>query len=162
MSIYIFSGLIQTGKTTALWEWCNQQENIAGVLMPDINGSRKIFDVNSREVFDIECIDAANTKEPLTPVGRFNFYSSAFEKANSILINAMVQKPHWLVIDEAGKLEMEGKGFFPAIIKAIPFYDDTNTPGNLLMTVRGSLCNEVISFFKIKNYRVIDQLEDLI
>lgn len=130
--------------------------------MPDINGSRKIFDVQSREVFDIECIDAANTKESLTPVGRFHFYSAAFEKANSILINAMAQNPRWLLIDEAGKLELDGKGFFAAIIKAIPFYDDTNTAGNLLMTVRESLCNEMISFFKIKNYRVIHQLEELI
>lgn len=130
--------------------------------MPDINGSRKIFDVRTKQVFDIECTDAANTNEPLTPVGRFHFYTSAFEKANSILINAMAQKPCWLVIDEAGKLELEEKGFFHAIIQAIPFYEDTNTAGNLLITVRESLCNEVISFFNLKNYRVIHQLEDLI
>jgi nucleoside-triphosphatase THEP1 len=162
MSIYIFSRPVHSGKTTALLEWCNRQENIAGVLMPDINGTRKIFDINSKEIFDIECVDAANTNESLTSVGRFHFYSMAFERANSILINALAQKPRWLLIDEAGKLELDGKGFFSAIIKAIPFYDDTNTTGNLLMTVRESLCNEAISFFKIKNYRVIHQLEELI
>lgn len=159
MSIYIFSRPIHSGKTTALLEWCNHQENIAGVLMPDINGSRKILDVKSKTIFDIECTDAANTTESLTSVGRFHFYSAAFERANSILFDAMAQKPRWLLIDEAGKLELDGKGFFPAIIKAISFYNDTNTGGNLLMTVRESLCDEVMSFFKIKNYKVIDGLE---
>jgi nucleoside-triphosphatase THEP1 len=162
MSIYIFSRQIHNGKTTALWEWCNQQKNIAGVLMPDINGRRRIVDVNTKEVFDIECADAANTTESLTSVGRFHFYSRAFERANSILNNAIAQEPRWLVIDEAGKLELDGKGFFAAIIKAILFYDDTNTAGNLIITVRESLCNEMISFFKLKNYRVIHQLEELI
>ena len=90
MSIYIFSNPIHSGKTTALLEWCNGQENIAGVLMPDINGNRKIFDVNTKEIFDIECIDAANTTEPLISVGRFHFYSSAFEKANSTTASGLM------------------------------------------------------------------------
>ena len=162
MRIYIFSRPIHSGKTAALRQWCNQQENIAGVLMPDINGCRKILDINSREIFDIECTDAANTNEPLTTVGRFHFYTAAFKKANSILINSMAQNPCWLVIDEVGKLELEGKGFFNAIIKAMSFYNDIQTGGNLLMTVRESLCDEVISFFNIKNYKVVDQLEDII
>ena len=162
MSIFIFSRPIHSGKTTALLNWCSKQQNIAGVLMPDINGSRKIFNIATKEFFAIECADKAKTKEPLIAVGRFHFYTAAFEKANSILINTVAQKPDWLVIDEAGKLELEGKGFFNAIIKTIPFYDNTNTAGNLLITVRESLCNEVISFFKLKNFRVIHQLEELI
>ena len=159
MSIYIFCRPIHSGKTTALLEWCNRQENIAGVLMPDMNGSRKIFDVHSREVFDIECIDAANTKEDLTAIGRFHFYTSAFEKANSILINAMAREPAWLVIDEAGKLELEGKGFYRSIVGALEIYDNTERAGNLLISVRDSLCEAAITYFKIKNYRIIDGLE---
>ncbi|MBI3234324.1 MAG: hypothetical protein HYZ42_09835 [Bacteroidetes bacterium] len=161
MSIYIFSRPIHSGKTTELQQWCNLQKNIAGVLMPDIDGGRKILDLQTKEVFDIECTDAINTKEPLTSVGRFHFYTVAFEKGNLIITQALAQSPDWLIIDEAGKLELEGKGFYRSIIKAVDFFKSEKSTGNLLITVRESLCEEVISFFKIKNCRIVHQLDDL-
>lgn len=161
MSIFIFSRPIHSGKTSALLQWCNHQKNISGILMPDINGSRKILDLNTKEVFDIECTDMVNTIEPLTSVGRFHFYTAAFEKGNSIIIYALTQNPDWLVIDEAGKLELEGKGFYKSIVKVVEFFQDQKTSGNLLIAVRESLCEEIILLFKIKNCRIIHQLEDL-
>jgi nucleoside-triphosphatase len=162
MSIYIFSRPIHSGKTTELQQWCNQQKNIAGILMPDIDGSRKIFDLQTKNIFDIECADAANTKELLTAVGRFHFYTAAFEKANAIALAALKQRPTWLVIDEAGKLELDGKGFYELIEKAVSFYSNDKVAGNLLITVRESLCNEVISFFKIKRGLIVHRLKDLV
>jgi nucleoside-triphosphatase len=162
MSIYIFSRPIHSGKTTELLQWCNQQKNIAGILMPDINGSRKILDLHTKNIFDIECTDATNTKELLTSVGRFHFYNAAFKKANSILLAALNQIPYWLLIDEAGKLELDGKGFYESIVKAVDVYSDEKIAGNLLITVRESLFTEVISFFQIKNFQVIHQLVDLV
>ncbi len=162
MSIYLFSRPIHSGKTTELLQWCIQQKNIRGVLMPDIYGSRKILDLHTKNLFDIECTDAANTKELLTPVGRFHFYTAAFEKANTIILAALNQMPHWLVIDEAGKLELEGKGFYESIAIAVDVYNNAKVAGNLLITVRESLCNEVISFFQIKDARVIHRLKDLV
>ena len=97
MSIYIFSRPVHSGKTTELLQWCNQQKNIAGILMPDINGSRKILDLQTKNMFDIECTDATNTKELLTAVGRFHFYTASFEKANAIVLAALNQTPGWLV-----------------------------------------------------------------
>jgi nucleoside-triphosphatase THEP1 len=161
MSIYIFTRAIHSGKTTELLNWSNQQKNISGILMPDIDGSRKIINLDTKEIFDAECVDAANTKEPLTSIGKFNFYSAAFEKANSVLLNALSRNPQWLVIDEAGKLEICGTGFYKSIAKAISIYNDKKTPGNLLITVRDNLCEEVIAFFNIKNYEVISSLQDI-
>ncbi len=161
MRIYIFSRPIHSGKTTELMNWCNAQESIAGILMPDIDGSRKIYNIETKEVFDIECIDPANNTEALTSVGRFNFYTSAFEKANSKLLNALPQNPSWLVIDEVGKLELDGKGFYISLMNIVNSYNNDIGSGNLLITVRESLCAEVIAFFKIKDCRVIQQLEEL-
>lgn len=162
MSIYIFSRPVHSGKTTELLQWCNQQKNIAGILMPDINGSRKILDLQTKNMFDIECTDATNTKELLTAVGRFHFYTASFEKANAIVLAALNQTPGWLVIDEAGKLELDRKGFYDSIVKTVEIYNNDNAAGNLLITVRESLCKEVIPFFKIKDARVIHQLQDLV
>jgi nucleoside-triphosphatase THEP1 len=161
MSIFIFSGPIHSGKTTELLQWCDQQKNIAGILMPDIDGSRKILDLHTKDVFDIECTDTTNTKEQLTSVGRFHFYTAAFKRGNLIITQALAQNPGWLIIDEAGKLELEGKGFYRSIVKAVEFYQNKKAIGNLLITVRESLCEEIISFFKIQNAGVIHQLDDL-
>lgn len=130
--------------------------------MPDINGSRKILDLQTKNMFDIECTDATNTKELLTAVGRFHFYTASFEKANAIVLAALNQTQGWLVIDEAGKLELDRKGFYDSIVKTVEIYNNDNAAGNLLITVRESLCKEVISFFKIKDARVIHQLQDLV
>ena len=161
MSIYIFSRPIRSGKTTELLEWCSQQKNTAGILMPDINGCRKIFNVNTREVFAAECINPASTTEPLTTVGRFHFFTAAFEKANTILSDALSQNPNWLIIDEAGKLELKGEGFYKAVANAVNLYNGKLKPGNLLITVRDSLCDEMISFFNIENATVIDRLDKI-
>ena len=162
MSIYIFSRPVHSGKTTELLQWCNQQKNIAGILMPDINGSRKILDLQTKNMFDIECTDATNTKELLTAVGRFHFYTASFEKANAIVLAALNQTQGWLVLAEAGTLELDRKGFYDSIVKTVEIYNNDNAAGNLLITVRESLCKEVISFFKIKDARVIHQLQDLV
>jgi len=162
MSIFIFSRPIHSGKTSDLLKWCDQQKNIAGVLMPDIDGNRKILNLFTKEIFTIECTEPLHTKEPLTAIGRFYFYTKAFEKANHILLQALTQHPGWLVIDEAGKLELDGKGFYEPIVKAVAFYSSGKKPGNLLITVRDSLCDQVISFFKIKNARVIHHLKEIV
>ena len=162
MSIYIFSRPLHSGKTTELLQWCGLQKNIYGILMPDINGSRKILALGTQEIFDVECIDTAITNLALTSIGRFHFYTAAFEKANVILLAALNQQPNWLVIDEAGKLELDGKGFYNSIVKAVDFYNKNKVSGNLIITVRESLCTEVISFFKIKNAQVINKLEDIV
>jgi nucleoside-triphosphatase len=159
MSIYIFSRPIRSGKTTELLQWCNLQKSIYGILMPDINGGRKILNIKTKEIFDAECIDIAKTNEPLTSIGKFNFYTAAFERANSILLRSVNINPYWLVIDEVGKLELTGEGFYISVAEAVKLYNNKNRSGNLLITVREGLCEEVISFFNIQNFKIIDRLE---
>ena len=161
MSIFIFSRPIHSGKTTELLQWVHHQNNIAGILMPDMDGSRKFLNVDTEEVFDAECLDIATTKLAITSIGKFNFYADAFEKGNFVLLHALSQNISWLVIDEVGKLELAGKGFYISVAEAIKMYSNKDKPGNLLITVRDSLLQEVISFFGIKNYKILSGLEDI-
>lgn len=161
MSIILFSRPVHSGKTTELMQWCSRQKNILGILMPDINGSRKILDLNTKEIIDIECTDIENTNQLLTSVGKFHFYTTVFNRANLILLDALKQNPDWLVIDEAGKLELDGKGFYEAIEKAAEVYANNKNKGNLLITVRENLCEEVIRFFKLKDSGIIYKLAEL-
>jgi len=161
MSIYIFCRPIRSGKTTELIKWCNGRENVAGIVMPDVDGSRKIFDLATKAIFDIEHTGAGYTGEPLISIGRFHFYSKAFDKANEILLGALEKYPRWLIIDEAGKLELEGKGFYPSIQQAIAWHDQQAGKANLLITVRENLCTVIIHHFRLHHYQFINNLEKL-
>ncbi|HAO45318.1 MAG TPA: hypothetical protein DCQ97_00225 [Chitinophagaceae bacterium] len=143
-------------------QWCSGQSSILGILMPDMNGRRMIMNIKTQEVFDIECPDISHNTEPLITVGRFHFYSAAFEKANSMLEDALRQYPRWLIIDEAGKLELDKKGFYTSIVNAVKKYDHATGEYNLLITVREDLCSEVISFFNMTHYRVVHHAGELL
>ena len=125
--------------------------------MPDKDGERKMYDIRTKEFFDAECKHTLNKENTLTSIGRYHFYTSAFEKANSILLNELEQSPDWLVIDEVGKLEMEGKGFYRALNKVVPYYHSTRN--RLLLVVRESLAESVVSFFTIRNAEIINTLQ---
>lgn len=160
MSIFIFSRPVHSGKTSALLHWCNKQKDVSGILMPDIEGSRKILDIKTKKFFEIECTDK-NTSEPLVSVGRYNFYAQAFKKANTILTEALLQNPAWLIIDECGKLELQGEGFYPSIHRILSDYTLDRNKGNLLITVRDSLYTEAIHFFHIDNHILISDIAEL-
>lgn len=162
MSIIIFSRPIHSGKTTELVQWCKRQKNAYGILMPDIKGSRKILNIKTMEIFDIQCTDVEKTNEPLTAIGKFHFYTAAFEEANQVLIGALTCKPDWLIIDEVGRLELGGKGFYRSMAEIADAYNNKRNTGNLLITVRDNLCEEVISFFKFKDHKVVKELEELV
>lgn len=160
MSIFIFSRPVHSGKTTELLNWCKHTPNVYGVAMPDIDGNRKIIDLHSKEIFDIECTDT-NTYEPLTVVGRFKFFTAAFDSANKIIRQALTQPADWLVIDEVGKLELDGKGFYRSMRDAVSAYHNNLLPGKLLLTVRENLCKDVIRYFDLNDCQIIHSMDRL-
>jgi nucleoside-triphosphatase THEP1 len=163
MNIVIFSRSIRSGKTTELQHWLIAQKKVAGILMPDINGSRKIWDIDTQNVFDIECINPQNNTESLINIGRFYFYTHAFEQANKILLLALLSKPCWLVIDEVGKLELADNGFYDALQQIIAVYQQPNVVGKLLLVVRDSLLEAVVQKFNLlqTSYIVVNTLDTL-
>lgn len=161
MGIYIFSRPVHSGKTSALLNWSKMQQSIGGILMPDIDGIRRFYNMETGQCFDAECISPAATQEQLTSVGRFHFYTAAFEKANDILLTALSKNFKWLLVDEAGKLEVDGKGLYRAIVEATVHYDNSNDGSNLLITVRDSLCEKVIGFFNITHYKIINDPDEI-
>ena len=159
MSIVIFSRPVRTGKTTELMTWCGRQNNITGVLMPDNEGTRKIINLSTNEVFNLECTDPADTDQELLKVGRFYFYASIFTRVNNDLVNMLKTNPHWMVLDEVGKLELNCSGFYDAVTAMISAHQHQTITSNILLVVRESLLNEVIGFFKIDTHQVVQNLQ---
>ena len=161
MSIIIFSRPIQTGKTTELMQWFHQQQAVEGVLMPVLEGKRKMMDIASKQLFELECDDPENESRPVVRVGRYCFYEDVFNRFNEALLKKCSLQPRWLVIDEIGKLELEGKGFYPAVRKILDAYYLQHTATQLLFVVRESLCDAVTEYFNIKEFTMIYTLETL-
>ncbi len=128
--------------------------------MPDIDGSRKIMNIKTGDVFYAECKEPGETEEELLQVGRFSFYASAFNKANNILLENILHSPTWLVIDEVGILELEKKGLFPSVESAINKYQFT--PGKkAILVIRDALVERAISFFNIKEYNLVHDIGEI-
>ena len=128
--------------------------------MPDVDGSRKIFNIKTKEYFDVECKDPSASRHSLVTIGRFHFYAYAFEKANAIILQSALVSD-LLIIDEVGRLELEGNGFYQSIKEVLQLDEYKNDTKALLLVVRDSLYAQVLSFFEITKHKLVSKLSDL-
>lgn len=143
--VYIVAGAVQTGKTTALTNWCATKKLIEGVLTPVINGKRMLQDVATKELFELE---AMPSETDVLAVGRFVFKKSIFLKANNLIANA---SSYCLIIDEIGPLELRKEGLFNSIEIAL----QSASIKIIVLVVRATLVDEMQTFFSIKNATII-------
>lgn len=155
MSIVVFSAPIQSGKTTALQQWCQQKVFVDGVLMPDVNGVRQFYHIANHLFIPVEVTNPETFNGLMIGVGKYHFSASAFASSNAILMNAWKQQPNWLIIDEVGKLELSGQGLFPSFFSILQSYNQFPSSTNLLIVVRDSLYETVVSTFRIGEHQLI-------
>jgi nucleoside-triphosphatase THEP1 len=135
--IYIFTGPIQSGKTSRLFEWLKSVPGAGGFLTPDINGRRKLLDIASHKLHPFEVDDTYAGS--VVSVGKFRFSKAVFDKGKEMIGHAAIGL-NWLVIDEVGKLEIEqGEGFEPEIIRIVKRFQKGTMTGNLLLVIRDTL-----------------------
>ncbi|RKE98400.1 nucleoside-triphosphatase [Ichthyenterobacterium magnum] len=161
--IYILTGDIRTGKTTALLDWCNNRNDVDGLVCPDNEkGKRYFLKVKSKTTFPLE-VDSGNDNDILS-IGPFQFLKSSFKKANEYLINVNDKKDYsYLIIDELGKLELKNKGLHDSAKRIIIQYKN-NKSQHLILIVRESLLDAIIKHYNISEYSVLkkDDLEILV
>lgn len=151
--IYVFTGKIRTGKTTALYNWIENKHNIDGLLCPDdANGKRYFITIKSKETFKLE---AEMAKDHTISVGPFHFFKTAFTIANLYLIAASEEKTsQYLIIDEIGKLELKNEGLHDAAKVLIPQYM-LNEQFHLILVIRDALLDEVLKHYSITKTSVL-------
>ena len=136
--IYILTGPVQSGKTTALINWSANRKDVYGILTP-LAGEKRIFlDAQNREQFPMEA--EAGEAEVLS-VGRFRFSKNNFEKAIQTVLDA-ARSEGWLVIDEIGPLELRGEGFHDVLKEVL-----VQRKNKLLLVVREGLVEKVKEHF---------------
>lgn len=152
--LYMLTGPVQSGKTSALVNWAATRNEVSGILTPVVNGKRMFMDAETGNLFRMEAgAQEANSLQ----VGRFKFSKTQFEKAISIIEKA-IDKKGWLVIDELGPLELRKEGFYSIASKAL-----ASRKGPILLVVRDTddMVDKVKAFFQIPYAVKINALSEL-
>lgn len=147
--IYILSTPIHSGKTTSLIEW-SRDKQVSGILTPVKNGRRVFMDASSGGEFNME----TGEEEDVVQIGRFNFSKKGFNRATSIITEA-ISKPGWLIIDEIGPLELRGEGFHDTLQTVL-----SRRTSDIILVVREGLTEEVMDQFGIKG-KVVSNINQL-
>jgi nucleoside-triphosphatase THEP1 len=74
-----------------------------------------------------------------------------------VIVSCLQKDLDWLVVDEIGPLELEGKGLEPAITQI--FSERDNFRGNILCVVRNSILEKFIQHYRIENsYEIFNEV----
>ncbi len=147
-NLFILTGSINSGKTTKLMQWAVVQKNIDGIFQPVIDDKRFIYHISSRTLKILETTKTKPENEIII-IGKYKFRKSVFDWAQSILIDCLGKKFDWIIIDEIGPLELEGKGLEPTISKIFNEIDKLNA--NVLCVVRDSILEKFVKHYKLEN-----------
>jgi nucleoside-triphosphatase len=152
--LFILSAPVRSGKTTALNNF-SKGKNCMGFLTPDINARRVLQDVETGKAVPFEATgDVGNVGTQ--SIGKYTFYQSAFDEGSRIISHALSRKPDWLIIDEIGPLELQGKGFHDILQTVLPQYTRSGGTGNLVLVIRDSLLKQVCEHYQIVDYQLLD------
>jgi nucleoside-triphosphatase THEP1 len=145
-NIVIYTGPIDTGKTSQLANYLSKMKDVKGFLCPKTNGMRMIYNIKQGTTSPFEC--SSNSTEPYLNVGRFCLLKSGFDTGRQILESFATAQAGTFVIDEIGKLELQGLGFEPALSKCISAFKLRSDESQMILVVRDTLVAEVIKKYE--------------
>ena len=148
-AILILTGEVHSGKSTALLKWVDGK-SVSGFITPTISGKKVLFNVISGEISLYELLEP---NEASIKIGDYFLEKNAFTEANNIIRNAITQPTEWMVIDEIGKLELNGEGHHKIFTELL-----ANWKRNMLIVVRESLLNDFIEKYQITNPYIVTKL----
>ena len=166
MKVYVLEGSIGSGKTTLLHRWADRARAagavVEGILAGPTDPKTNLRRVSllTREAAACEFCsggrpyEAATAEEGVVKVGKFLFFSEAFEQQCEILakIAAKLEKcvknaEHYMLIDEIGPLEIRrGMGLAPTLLSIVPRLPDTVS---LVIVCRDSCVPDLPAFLRL-------------
>ncbi len=155
--IIVITGEREEGKTSILKqitkELCLEGFTIRGILSEGLHkeGRRIGFSVMNIKNKQRYPLCSVYNEKGFLKYGKFYFNPDTFEAGNNILSSAPVDQPDIIVIDEVGPLEMNNKGWAPAINKLCA---DTSIPQ--IWTVRKKLAKKVFRRWNVKKTWIFD------
>ncbi len=155
--IYILSGVVHSGKTTKIIEWIHDRNDVAGILSPLYNGEKHLKLIPANEIIPLE---AEETKdEDILICGKYHFSKKAFECANEYIRSLELQSYNWLILDEAGYLELNESGINDSIKYSLDFIEKEKPDFKIILVVRDFLVDKIKEKYNLKNCKVICEEE---
>lgn len=132
-------------------KWSARQVDCGGVLSPDVDGLRVLYNVVTKQSIPWQK-KIPDGNELI--VGRFSFDTDAFTIAtgwlNEHLANPDIRQ---IILDEVGRLELEGKGWGPWLQSALPNLGDKT----LILVIRRILLDDVINLYGLGEVSVVQK-----
>lgn len=155
--IFILTGDKQSGKSTSLKEWVIKQPNVSGFITLDgQDAQRHIYDLKT----GVSTPYATKCYVPnAIPIGKWFLFNDGLRIGIDIINNFEMTTRGILVIDEIGILELKGQGYangFHALLERIR---DNDSHLTLIIVVRIELVDQVITYFDLKNSKIIGKEE---
>lgn len=132
--ITLLTGPIQSGKTTYLQRLVQHRTDVGGFLTPDIDGQRYLLDLQTTRTYPLETGDSSDA----VAVGSYQLSCTTLSLGVHLVDKAMRESAvTTIVIDEIGKLELQGAGYGSIIPAAVAWSREINH--ELILVVRDYL-----------------------
>ena len=147
--ILILTGPTRSHKTTTLLNWASERNDCGGVLTPDQDGLRMLFNVHDKILLPFQKNKTTSSTD--ISIGRFYFDAHVFSLASKWL-DAHLTDPNlnYIILDEVGPLELNGRGWDHWIRTSLKNLGDKT----LILVVRHSLLNDVIHHYGLTDAQV--------
>lgn len=154
--IIIISAPIGIGKTTLLERFCEERNDVGGILTLAKKDSRRVLKFPSNQDYTELNWNESIDKSKKLEVGRFVFNIDLFSKALLKLEEDYLNPDlNYLILDELGKLEVErDSGFEPGISKFIEKFKSDNKGKKLIIVVRDSLLDLAINKYNFQGVAI--------
>jgi nucleoside-triphosphatase THEP1 len=149
--ILILTGPTRSRKTSTLLQWAKVRNDCGGILCPDKRGLRYLLNVKDKKTFPFQKKEKAGSDD--ITVGNFILDGNGFKQASAWL-DEHLRDPnlHYVVLDEIGLLELEGRGWDPWLKSSISKLGDKT----LILVVRRKLLDEVIQRYGLGEVSVVE------
>ncbi len=158
--VIVITGDVSEGKTSFIIELIQRlKENgydTGGIYTKKNieNGETSGYDLISVSSGKRKDFLSLGRKEDSEGIGRYRINEESLKWARNIILNEKNEFSKIIIIDEVGKLEINGGGWRNNIETLLTYKEKI-----LIMTVRRDYLNEVIKSFGIKNYSVYEPNE---
>lgn len=160
MKLIIFTGKINSGKTTSLLEWSKNKEDVFGYLQIKKENERYFYNLTDKNIKQLTVSD--NGSSEVIKVGNYIFNKKVFDEINKeIMQNLCIKDKGYLIIDEWGYLELENSGNHNAVKYILENTSKTNLV--IIVVVREQLVTKFIEKYSINhlNYSIITSISEL-
>lgn len=145
--VIFITGPKDSGKTTRMKTVASSISGCDGILTVKDKAQRNYYFQEIRTGHRYPALSQDLRFSQQDAWGRFSYSHESFNKANDYLVASDASV---MVLDEVGRLENSGKGFYPALGKLLA-RDIT-----LYISVRTDFLSSVVEHFAISDYEVLE------